>query len=320
MNKMTENKENNTTNTEGTETGKKTQKDADSVIEVRHVYQTSKDSVPVKDKTPAKELTAKPETGGEESITKTVDPSTKEDKVETPELSVKELQTQLATEKKRREGLELIVEAEATKAFETEKTEFLGLIKDENMKNDVSEKIGDDPNILNEYKRMSSYMTTWLEKAGVTVTEKPETATKDGEETTKETGTGEGAGAVTESTEEAETGGDDSEEGDKTVAGRAVLPQTKEGEVGADSYKAYVDELYNILKDPTKTAGEKEIADKHVNALFLEMTKGMKSTGQYAHLPPISACPNCGYILSDPENETCPRCGWKHMVSGIKVR
>lgn len=289
---------------------KPTKKEPDSVIEVRHTYDapiikkpTSKD---VKEEKVDKSQNS--DDGEEESTTVTVDDtSTKDDDgKEVP--NIKEVKAQLAKEKKRREELELIVEAEATKSFEKDKTDFLNLIPDENKRNELSEKIGDDPDSLNQYKMMSSFLTDALERAGVTVTGKSE----NGEE--NEGGNGEESDdANNGESEEEETDSEDEEE-ETTPTGRATLPEGGNKPVGAENYKAYVDELYEILKNPTKTPQEKQIADKQVNELFGEMLRGIKATGQLPHLPPISECPNCGYILSNPETETCPRCGWKHQV------
>lgn len=222
---------------------------------------------------------------------------------------VNKLQKQLEDEKKRREQLELIVEAEATKQFENEKDTFLSLIPDEDKRNELNEKIGDDPTVLNQYKMMSSFLTDTLERAGVKVTGKPEN--DDGNDEDNENEEENESDDVDESGDEDVEDNDDGEEA--TPAGRAKLPSDNTP-VGADTYKAYVDELYEILKDPTKTPQEKQIADKQVNELFGEMLNGIKATGQLPRLPPVSECPNCGYILSNPETETCPRCGWKHQV------
>lgn len=317
---------------EGTkETGKKEPREPDQVIEIRNVYstETSKKEDPTKDVTSpkAKEKSAKTgEKVGEEVATETG----KKEKVETPQLSRKELQDQLAAEKKKREGLELIVEAEATKQFESEKTEFLELIKDEDRRKELGEKIGDDPTVLNEYKRITSFFTSALEEAGIKVTGKPETK-KAGEEDVKEPPTGTDAdkktdaGAVKEKPEkdkEGKEGEDDDKPAEKSLAGRATLPPDQGA--GADTYKAYVDELYEILKNPEKTVKERKFADDQINKLFASMLLGIKSSdatkrGNMPYLPAIATCPNCqGQLVGDLEK--CPSCGWKLYAKNFTPR
>ncbi len=195
-----------------------------------------------------------------------------------------DLESQLAAEKKRREELELIVEVEATKHFEEEKNAFLNLIPDEEKRNEVSEKIGDDPEVLREYRKMASFFSTMLQKAGVRVTD------NEGEEF--------------------------------TPSGRATLPNQNQGSV-AENYKEYVDELYDILKDPEKTTKEKKIADKKINDLFAEMVLGIKARGSrnqdMPYLPPTASCPNCGAQLIG-DLESCPACGWKLFAKNFTPR
>lgn len=190
-----------------------------------------------------------------------------------------DLEDELTRIKKQKEELELIVEVEATKAFEDEKEAFLNLIPDEERRNELDEKIGDDPEVLQEYQRMTSFLASALRGSGVKVTGLPEEDEKDS----------------------------------YSPSGRARLPQNNQG-AGAESYKQYIDELYSILQDPEKTAKERKIADGKINQLFLSMISGIKSRGgrneNMPYLPTTSGCPNCGNTLIG-DIETCNKCGWK---------
>ena len=283
----------------------KVTREPDQIIEIRNTYSAE---IPSKKDDSIKVPEKKVETKTEE-ITKT--PEKKVDDI-IPQLSVKELQTQLEAEKKKRGELELIVEAEATKQFETEKTAFLALVPDETKRAELETKIGDNPDALNEYKRMAYFMTTMLEQKGVKVTGKEEKPI----ETTEETSTEE----TTEDSTEEETI-------IPVVKGKATLQDTDQ--VGsAENYKAYVNELYEILNDPSKTVKERQMADGEINKLFGSMVLGIKASkatqhGDMPFLPASWACgnPACGtQLFGDPETTVCHACGWKLYGKGFTPR
>lgn len=198
-----------------------------------------------------------------------------------------DLESQLVAEKKRREELELIVEVEATKHFEDEKNAFLNLIPDEEKRNEIAEKIGDDPQVLQEYQRMASFLASALKGSGVKITGLPE----------------------------------EDEEDSYTPSGRATLPQGNQGV--AENYKEYVNELYEILKDPEKSVKERKIADQKINDLFAQMVLGIKARGSrnqdMPYLPPTASCPNCGAQLIG-DLESCPHCGWRLYAKNFTPR
>lgn len=203
-----------------------------------------------------------------------------------------DLAQQLAEERKRRKAAENIITIEAEKSWIDEKEAFLNLVTDPKKRSELDEKIGDDPSKLNEIKRLTSFLVTALKGSGVQVTGLPVS--------------------------------DDDKPAEKTVSGRATLPQRNQSGGVAETYKDYVDELYEILKDPEKSAKEKKIADQKINELYASMILGIKSSkatqrGDMPYLPSTSSCPNCGAQLIG-DLESCPSCGWKLYAKNFTPR
>ncbi len=111
--------------------------------------------------------------------------------------------------------------------------------------------------------------------------------------------------------------------GRRMPSGKASLPQNNSG--FSDSYKEYVDTLYETLKDPSKSDLEKESANQMLDQLFGEMVKGLRvAKGKYGHAVPsyqVTECPNCRLLLTGERGEEidyCPRCGWQKYVKSAR--
>jgi len=168
-----------------------------------------------------------------------------------------EKQSEIEKLREEKEALESIVQISAVTQFENEKKAFLNQIHDEDKRAEIEDKIGDDPNILEDYKRMADFFTTQLRKSGVKVT------------------------------------GEDDEYVRSPPIDSGIPPYVPSGD---DSYKKVVDGLYNILLDDKKTQAEKDEANKKLDQLFFEMFKGIKRTQKMPFLS-VSQCPQCGTLL-----------------------
>jgi len=159
--------------------------------------------------------------------------------------------------RERAETAESIVEISAVAQFEKEKDKFLSQIPDEDKRAEIEDKIGDDPEILEDYKRMSDFFVTQLKKAGVKVT-------------------GEDDGLVR-----------------NPPIDSGIPPYVQSGD---DSYKNVIDGLYGILLDPKKSQVEKDEANKKLDQLFHQVFLGIKRTQKMPFLS-VSQCPQCGSLL-----------------------
>jgi len=118
-------------------------------------------------------------------------------------------------------------------------------------------------------------------------------------------------------------GGEEVESGDgkptATPAGKATLPVVPKQYTGM---KGTVDELYNILADPSKTPAEKDEADRRINEMFMEFIKGVRVSQQRGAFPTFTRteCPQC-HELIEGKATSCDHCGWKLIVPRmIKTR
>ena len=210
--------------------------------------------------------------------------------------------------KQRAEEAESVVEISAVAEFEKQKDDFLSLIPDEEKRKEIGDKIGDSPDILAGYQRMTDFLSMSLEKAGVKVTGKSE---GNPEEKTDE----KPVDKTDDETKDSDKKIDSKEKDDSddpirsTPTDSGIPPEPTTG--GAETWKAYVDDLYAVLLDPQKSQAEKKEVNRRLDQLFGEIFRAIKEKQQMPFLS-VSQCPNCGALLGADTKE-CAICGWKHF-------
>jgi hypothetical protein len=198
--------------------------------------------------------------------------------------------------KKERDSYKAIVSLSAEKEFETslakyneEREEFLSLVDDPDKRAEMEKILGEvDPEDafmldvavekLNNAKMFSTWIRQAVEQSGGRVT------------------------------------------GLRAPSGKArIIPQRQSQKTGAnDDFKAYIDSLYEIKKDPSRTVREKEEADLMLDELFMEVIKGInvarRRTGRSLPELQVNQCPRCQNLiqmsLGEPFDK-CFVCGWE---------
>ena len=101
----------------------------------------------------------------------------------------------------------------------------------------------------------------------------------------------------------------------KAPSGRATLGEGNPHGSAIERGKAVIDELYNILQDPTKSQREKDEADRRIDELMFEMIKGVHSSQQRGMFPTFTKteCPQC-HELIEGRATSCDHCGWRQLV------
>ena len=79
-----------------------------------------------------------------------------------------------------------------------------------------------------------------------------------------------------------------------------------------NNFKDYIDELYSIKRDPSKTINQKEKADRMLDELFMEVIKGVNVSRRRigSGLPDyqVNQCPRCGVLRQSPRGQVFDRC------------
>ena len=206
---------------------------------------------------------------------------------------------QLAKLKQERDEANSIIalnaEAELRKEaeqFETEKNQFLDLVQDESKRQELEEKFNyiDDlgeidvdqferaKDRLSDAKLWSGWIAQGIEQSGGRIT------------------------------------------GIGKPSGKAVIRREpySSGDKSVDDAKQYIDELYAIKRNPSKTEDEKMQADKLLDELFMSVIKGInvakRRTGRGLGNYQINECPSCHQLIQSPLGvpfNSCPSCGWK---------
>lgn len=108
--------------------------------------------------------------------------------------------------------------------------------------------------------------------------------------------------------------------------GKASLPPSNNSG-DADNFKQYIDELYEIKRDPSRSATEKQNADRMLDELFLEVIKGVnvarRRTGRGFADYQVNECPRCGALNQLPRGqnfERCAACGWTLYTRDAPVK
>jgi len=202
-------------------------------------------------------------------------------------LALKEFETdrealaKRVTDPKKKAEIEQIDDPDKLKeaTFEINKSEFLAPVKDETKRKELMDMIK-EPEDLQRAKIMEVMMRSAYEQYGGGV--KP----AEGSETKPED---EGTEKVPPST---------------PVVGKApekMMP---------NATKDYINGLYDVLADPTKSQKEKDIANSEINALWNEFRRAAKELGirdKYI-IPPIMECPKCHSLIVG--KDSCDVCGW----------
>lgn len=168
----------------------------------------------------------------------------------------------------------------ALKEFDKKKAEFLSKIPDKDKRETVGLKIGDKPEILDSYLKMTELLSLSLREGGVKIDDGTSKVPPDG-------------------------------------SARAYNPETEYGSK-VERGKALIDSLYNTLEDPNKTQIEKDKANKRLNVLIMEFMKGRKKQIREdpAHRYGFAffKCPECGELSRCPRGrkedpKSCTQCG-----------
>lgn len=267
--------------------------------------------------------------------------------------SVDELKKQLKDIKKQKDDYEQIVKLQAEEAFKNEKAAVVAQFP-EDKRQYWTDVIGDDPDILEDVKRILDLKNAFApptppandndgegdgEGEGDGDGDKPKTEEEKFQDELEEFLN---LAQDDEKREEMRTmiGNDKEklanakiwsniiksavEQGGGTITGvpqrrkgKASLPQGNEGSV--DNYKDYIDELYAIKRDPSRSPKEKQEADHMLDELFMQVIKGInvsRRTHGGAGLASyqINECPSCGALNSMPRGQIfdkCLACGWE---------
>lgn len=212
------------------------------------------------------------------------------------------------------------------KEFEVAKKALLDQVKDEKKREGIDKFIGDDPEKLEQVKLWTSVLTTSLGVGNVKVegkpNEKPDPKNKDTKDTkdTKDSKDGKD----NKDNKKPETEGDKNPEDTETPPPKGIVGLPKADAKFADG-RRIIDECYEILADPTKSASEKEKANQKIGIMLSSMMKGRKKAremgkGTYQHFE-FRKCPDCGYLIQGPKDGTneCPSCGWKLIRSKASI-
>lgn len=319
-------------------------KKTDRKITIEHVFKKGDGFVPTDPKnTPPADPPVDP-------AKPPVEPKKNDDPVDP---ALKALQDQLAEEKKKREEYEQMVALQAQKDFEAEKAAVLAQVP-ESKRTDIEKMIGDDPDVLEEVKRnlvLKSAFTPAEPPANPPAdpanppAKTPEEQFKDeleeflnlADDEEKREEMRKIIGNDPEKLNNAKlwsmfikTG---AEQGGATITGvpqrkpkgKAGLPAAPTGD--AANFKDYIDELYGIKRDPSKTDAEKANADRLLDELFMEVIKGInvarRRTGHSLANYQVNQCPECGALSQSPagmEFENCPACGWTLFAKDARRR
>lgn len=289
--------------TEGTEeVSETTPPTADSTrkIVVEHVFRDERVVKPEKPstETPSKEpkvpdgktVIEKPEKPVTEIPPAETPPQSPEKKGEKPTPTVDDM-AKLQKEKKdvetQLEEKNAMLASLALKDFEDQKTALVATVKDEKKKKAVEDFIGTDSAKLEQVKFMTGLLGQALAEGGVEV----EGAEGAGIKIPKPTG---------------EEGEETNEDGTEAVPPKGKARKAPAKSVPDVSGRAIIDDLYNILSDPTKTKAEKDIAEGKINELYSQFTKGSKDAGKIVKIKVLD-CPQCHNTM---EGDTCQHCGY----------
>jgi len=183
-----------------------------------------------------------------------------------------------------KEELEAIVSTMAYKEFEKQRDEFLSGIKDETKREEMKEKI-QEPEDLERAKLVRDLIV-----AGVTQ-----------------------HGGHVEGYENEEF----TEKLPPSTPAKAVASSGKRG--SPEDVEQYINELYDVASDPTKTQKEREYAEQMINQLWREIKKGLIKSGKKTiEMLPTMQCPKCGTVITSPHGviPECGSCGWKGSKHG----
>ena len=196
--------------------------------------------------------------------------------------------------KKQRNDYKNIVSLQAEKEFEKslekysqEREEFLDLVNDQEKRAEMSKILGDvdpeDPFTLDQAVEKLQNARIW-------------------------------SGFIKDAIEQ--SGGRVTGISRRAPSGKATIQRSQK--TGKDDFKSYIDELYNIKKDPSRTVREKEEADRMLDELFMEVIKGInvakRRTGRGLAEFQVNECPRCKNLIQMPLGETfdkCIVCGWE---------
>lgn len=182
---------------------------------------------------------------------------------------------ELEETKKKLQEREAQLAALALKDFNDKKAALLDKVKDEKKRKYVEDFIGDDPAKFKQVELMTGLLTNALGGG-------------EGEEGDEEEGEG------------------DENDGAETPPPKGKVKKQPKKPTADLSGRQIIDDLYNILADPTKTKTEKDIADKKITELFGQFTKGSKDAGKIVKIKVLN-CPQCGNTM---EGNTCQHCGY----------
>jgi len=208
-------------------------------------------------------------------------------------LALKEFETdrealaKRVTDPKKKAEIEQIDDPDKLKeaTFEINKNEFLAPVKDETKRKELMDMIK-EPEDLQRAKIMEVMMRSAYEQYGGGV--KP--AEGSGEKKPED----EGIEPVPPSNPKV----------------RGAAPATN---ITTEAIKARINEVYDILADPTKSQKEKDVANAEINEYWKMVREGAKKAGvKTIELLPTMECPKCHTIFSAPKGAvpTCPTCGW----------
>lgn len=98
--------------------------------------------------------------------------------------------------------------------------------------------------------------------------------------------------------------------------GKATINRNVDSAEG--NFKDYIDELYSIKRNASRTPEEKQKADRMLDQLFMEVIKGVnvsrRSKGKGLPSMQVNQCPQCGELVQMPRGhvfDECPECGWR---------
>jgi len=295
----------------------------EKVILVKHTFETiekpEKKEKPKDDANPA-EKPEKPEKP-EEKKSPEKNPETTGDKPEPNNKKIKELEEELQKKDEKLQERETQLSTIVLKEFETDKKKLLDQVKDEKKREGINKFIGDDPEKLEQVKLWTNVFTAALSEGNVKVEGKPK---PDGKPDPESKDTKDPKDDKDKDGKKPEIEGDKNPEDIETPPPKGIVGLPKADSKYA-SGRRIIDELYETLADPTKSASEKERANQKIGVMLTSMMKGRKKAremgkGGYQHFE-FRKCPDCGYLIQGPKGGTdeCPSCGWKLIRSKTSI-
>ena len=198
------------------------------------------------------------------------------------------------------------------KEFEIAKKDLLDQVKDETKRKGISKFIGEDPEKLEQVKLWTNVLTTSLGVGNVKV-ENPEKPDPKNENTKDNK---DNKDPENKDGKDNKDGGDENPEDVSTPPPKGIVGLPKVDAKYA-SGRRIIDDLYETLGDPTKSASEKDKANQKISIMLSSLMKGRKKAremgkGEFQHFE-FRKCPDCGYLIQGLKGTTdsCLACGWK---------